>query len=154
MTSAPPFSRNGQLTRLPRGPVLMLDFDGVLHRAQTGTLRRLPALEAWLREHPHIDIVVSSNWRDTHTLPELRDYFSPDLQPRVIGTTPNIDNARREEEILALVREYGITCWAALDDQPQGFPRTADSNLAATEYYEGITEQSLRRLTSLLCGVL
>jgi hypothetical protein len=131
----------------------MLDFDGVLHRAQTGTLRRLPALEAWLREFPQVDVVISSNWRDTHALPDLCAYFSADLQPRVIGTTPNIEGARREDEILALVREYGITCWAALDDQPEGFPRTAETNLAATEYYDGLTNLSLRRLSLLLCGV-
>lgn len=146
----PPHPRNGRLVRSPRGPVLMLDFDGVLHPAQAGTLIYLPVLEAWLRRHPDVDVVVSSNWRDTHTLDELRSLFSVDIQPRVIGTTPTIEDAYREDEILALVHHYGIASWAALDDQVSQFPRTAAAHLVATEYFDGITAPTLARLAAVL----
>lgn len=139
-----------QLHRPPRGPVLMLDIDGVLHPGQSGTLIYLPMLETWLREQPAVDVVVSSNWRETHTLDELRGFFSADLRPRVIGCTPVLPDARREDEILFAVREYGIRTWAALDDRPQQFPATAHSHLVATEYLDGITAHSLLRLTTLL----
>ena len=55
---------NGRLTRPPSSHVLMLDIDGVLHPAQSGTLLYLPMLEAWLRQHTVIDVVISSNWKD------------------------------------------------------------------------------------------
>jgi len=126
---ASPVGRNGSLARAPRGPVLMLDIDGVLHPTQSGSLIYLPALETWLCEHTLVDVVISSNWRDTHTIDELRAYFSADLQGRVIGTTPTLDGACREDEILSLVRKHGIATWAALDDRTQDFPRTASTHL-------------------------
>lgn len=49
---------NGRLTRPPSSHVLMLDIDGVLHPAQSGTLLYLPLLEAWLRQHTVIDVVM------------------------------------------------------------------------------------------------
>ena len=82
-TVAPTFARESlpatqratrwALQRAPRGPVLMLDIDGVLHPGQSGTLIYLPLLETWLRAHPDVDVVISSNWRETHTLDELRN---------------------------------------------------------------------------------
>jgi hypothetical protein len=139
---------NGRLLRPPRGPVLMLDIDGVLHPAQAGTLIYLPSLERWLREQPLVDVVIASNWRDTHTLDELRAFFSPELRWRVIGTTPNMPDATREDEILALVDEHDICCWVAVDDRPQEFPRTASTHLVATEYFDGITAQTLVQLSA------
>lgn len=145
-----PTMRNGRLLRPARGPVLMLDFDGVLHPAQSGSLIYLGELEDWLRCYPQVDVVISSIWRDSHTLEQLRAYFSDDIQPRVIGTTPNLEDGNREDEILALVQQYGITCWAALDDRAQEFPRTAGRHLVATEYFDGITAHSLARLVHTL----
>ena len=46
------------------GQCLFLDFDGVLHRGNSGTLVLLPKLEALLRKHPQIVIVISSTWRN------------------------------------------------------------------------------------------
>jgi hypothetical protein len=145
--------RNGTLTRHPRGPVLMLDFDGVLHPAQSGSLVHLRTLESWLREHPMVDVVISSNWRDTHTLDGLLAYFSVDIRPRIIGTTPSLQGACREDEILTLVHEYRIDRWAALDDREQEFPRTAATHLVATEYLDGLTEKNLMELTARIEGV-
>ena len=137
-----------QLQRAPRGPVLMLDIDGVLHPGQSGTLIYLPLLETWLLAHPAVDVVISSNWRETHTLDELRAFFSIELRERVIGCTPVLPDSTRLDEILLVVRKYDITQWAALDDRVQEFPDA--SRLVATEYLDGITEDSLIQLTRLL----
>lgn len=145
---ATPRAPRWALERAPRGPVLMLDIDGVLHPGQSGTLIYLPLLETWLRAHPDVDVVISSNWRETHALDELRNFFSIELRERVIGCTPVLPNSTRLDEILFVVREYGITQWAALDDRVQEFPDTR--RLVATEYLDGITGDSLLQLTRVM----
>lgn len=145
---AAPRASRWALLRAPRGPVLMLDIDGVLHPGQSGTLIYLPLLETWLRTHPDVDVVISSNWRETHTLDELRNFFSIELRERVIGCTPVLPDSTRLDEILLVVREYGITQWAALDDRVQEFPDA--SRLVATEYLDGITGESLLQLTRVI----
>lgn len=57
--------------------------------------------------------MISSNWRETHTLNELRNFFSIELRERVIGCTPVLPDCTRLDEILCVVREYGVTQWAA-----------------------------------------
>lgn len=141
---------NGVLSRSPIGPVLMLDFDGVLHPAQSGTLLYAPLLEAWLRTHPTVDVVISSNWRDTHTLDELRNRFAVDMRERIIGTTPSTTTGYREDEILELVSKHNITRWAALDDRPDQFPTTGKTHLVVTEYFDGISPSHLTRVAALL----
>ncbi|MBO0501516.1 hypothetical protein J1C51_22350 [Chromobacterium haemolyticum] len=141
---------NGRLIRPPSSHVLMLDIDGVLHPAQSGTLLYLPMLEAWLRRHPVIDVVISSNWKDSHFFDDLAELFSEDVRGRVIGTTPTIEDADREQEILALVASYDIRRWVALDDKPEGFPTTAGQHLVATDYFDGLTPEHLARAARAL----
>ena len=59
-----------------------------------------------------------------------------------------LPDSTRLDEILLVVRKYDITQWAALDDRVQEFPDA--SRLVATEYLDGITEDSLIQLTRLL----
>ncbi len=78
---------------------LFLDIDGVLHPTgvegaaaeaavvTTTLFGWLPQLVAHLKPYPHVSIVVSSTWRYTHNLEELRDVLS-ELGPRVVGATP------------------------------------------------------------------
>lgn len=141
---------NGALIRDPLGPVIMLDFDGVLHQAQSGHMDRLPMLEAWLRENPEVDVVLSTNWRASNSMEDLRACFSADIHPRVLGGTPALAGASREDEIMALVQKYRIRHWAALDDCAQEFPRTAARHLVHTEYLTGLTPAHLTRLSELL----
>ena len=100
----------------------MLDIDGVLHPAQAGSLIYMPVLEAWLRSNVAVDVVISSNWKDTHTLEQLRAFFGVDLRERALGATPNLPGHRREDEILALVEQHDIELWPAVDDREDGFP--------------------------------
>lgn len=148
--SAAALSPTGSMRRAPRGPVLMLDIDGVLHPGQAGSLIYLPMLEDWLRQHPQVDVVVSSNWRETRSLDELQSLFSFDIRVRIIGTTPVIPGARREDEIAALADEYGIEQWAAVDDRGSGFPHTGQHRLAKTESLDGLTKQTFERLEEIL----
>lgn len=145
-----PVTIHGELQRAPKGPVLMLDIDGVLHRAQTGTFSKLPLLEEWLRKHRDVEIVIVSSWREAWSIDELRGFFSPDLQPRVLGTTPRVLGALREDEILACVESYQIEQWVAVDDLAYEFPTTGASHLVMTDYFEGLTEQTLLELDMLL----
>ena len=71
--------------------ILMLDFDGVLHPDITRNeplFCRLPILDAWLRDRPQIEVVISSSWRKVYPMDVIISFFNSDLQPRVIGATP------------------------------------------------------------------
>lgn len=115
--------------------IIFLDFDGVLHpdgfRYPVEDFRyfsRLPKLEALLRLHPHVSIVISSLWRLRMELSLLREVFSPDIRDRVIDTTPlplRFDDAIfildfREREIVRWLEANGglDQPWVALDDAP------------------------------------
>ena len=107
--------------------ILFLDFDGVLHT--WGSPRDeffcyLPRLEAVLREYKHVQVVVSSDWRFSHSLEELKAKFSPDIAERVIGKTPSLMQRRaayeglRRREATKFLNDNKLdqTLWCALDD--------------------------------------
>lgn len=134
----------GILLRQPNEAVLMLDFDGVLHPSQSGTMIRLPMLESTLRDFPGVDIVISSSWRLTCSLKALTAFFSQDIQPRIIGITPGDGTGRRGDEIAEFVSTYKIEKWIALDDCPQEFSATEQANLVQTYTITGITEEVIK----------
>jgi hypothetical protein len=91
-------------------------------------LAHLPALETVLRARPAVEVVISSTWRSTRTLDELRAIFSDDIATRIIGVTPQWrdfqDDANwgtyvRQAEIEAWLRTNGRAWeeWVAIDDQ-------------------------------------
>ncbi|MFN9475135.1 HAD domain-containing protein [Acidovorax sp.] len=127
------------LERSPGLGAVFLDFDGVAHRGNSGTLALLPLLEAVLREFPEVDVVISSSWRNAG-LQELRRHFASDIASRVIGVTPELSGtAAREREILAVVREFRIRNWVALDDDQRLFS-PGYANVLWTDFYVGLTE--------------
>jgi hypothetical protein len=133
------YSTMGRVT----GPVLMLDIDGVLHLGQCGRLNKLPLLQQWLREHPTVQVVISSDWRYTHGFEKVRSLFDDDLPSRVIGSTPIHEGAPREIEVLHAVKQWHIKVWATLDDMPEGFPSTAAQHLIQTNPLFGLVESDL-----------
>ena len=91
--------------------ILFLDFDGVTHPepyAPEAAFTQLPLIESVVRERVNVAIVVSSSWRESHSLDELRDFFAPDIQSRVVGVTPDMwDQALAP----AYVRERECLAW-------------------------------------------
>jgi hypothetical protein len=117
--------------------LLFLDFDGVLHHdpivdtapgavCNARDFSYLPLFEDVMRDFIHIDIVISSAWRQTNSLETLRRFFSADIAARIIGVTPvlpsNMD-ARREREIRLWLHEAKREheSFIAVDDWPALF---------------------------------
>jgi hypothetical protein len=104
--------------------ILFLDFDGVLHpfSRPNGPLVHVPYFERVLRDFPDVDIVISSAWREVHSLQQLRAFFSEDIAQRIVGVTPQLDSMKhpfiREAEIVAWLRDTGRASetWVAVDD--------------------------------------
>lgn len=113
--------------------ILFLDFDGVLHSAETtdkaAAFCHRPVFEAFLREYPHVEVVFSTSWRLLKGLNTLRAYFSEDVRHRFIGVTPDFteEGELRSTEILAWMSFHWQTHpdrrFLALDDDPNQFPR-------------------------------
>ena len=104
-------------------PVIFLDFDGVLHIRQRGTLDRIALLEAFLHAHPTVQVVISSTWRMQESLEELALYFAPSLRCRIEGVTPigtQTPYSRFLEIQTYLAGERRL--WCALDDEGSLFP--------------------------------
>src|SRR5665811_2061019 len=72
--------------------ILFLDFDGVMHPVnQTNIFCREEHLARVLRDFPGVEVVISSSWRETHTLKNMQTFFLTDLRSRIIGVTPVIE---------------------------------------------------------------
>lgn len=103
---------------------LFLDFDGVCHPGLAGTFIHLDKLERLLYDLPHIQVVLSTTWRLEHEFSYLVALFSPELQSRVIGCTPELAGATRDQEILAWLSTHRVSPtapWVALDDDASLF---------------------------------
>ncbi len=146
--------------------ILGLDFDGVMHPVNSTTepkFCRLPLLEAWLREHVRVDVLITSSWREHHPLDEMQSYFAPDLQERVLGATPlahrlfgkawsrsvgEQERARyeRQAEIEAWLEQNDCKePWLALDDDP-GLFEPQCQHLVLCDSCVGLTPERLEAL--------
>lgn len=141
--------------------ILFLDFDGVLHKygcKPSDLFARRPLLEAWLLQHPGVDVVVSSTWRLTRSFDELRSLFSPALRPRIVGVTPKLagdspERFAREAEVAMWLRgsDEPWQEWCALDDQAWLF-RPFNDRVVLCDPAVGLTEAELDRLSALIAG--
>lgn len=109
-----------------RDLVLFLDFDGVLHPAgvrEDSYLVDMPNLSQALRRHAGaVRVVISSAWRETESLDQLRAQFDQDLQHLVVGVTPVLPGQNRQAECLAWLQEHAPAArWIAVDDDARGF---------------------------------
>lgn len=144
--------------------LLFLDVDGVLHgdvvHEPQLLLAHLPALESVLRARQAVEVVISSTWRLTRTLDELRALFSADIARRIISVTPQWrdiqDDATwgtyvREAEIEAWLRTNGRVWekWVALDDQ-RGLFRPFCKNLIQTCPATGLDDTTVAELLKRL----
>lgn len=107
--------------------LLFLDFDGVLHPAQNNgrnNFCHLSLFESVVRDFPEVSIVISSSWRLTYPLNELKAFFSNDIAARIIAATGERNGMLRHVEISQYLEQSGLkgTPWIVLDDNVFGFP--------------------------------
>lgn len=100
---------------------LFLDIDGVLHSETSPKLAMLGLLEQCLLHMPGLEVVISSTWRKDYPLPALRGLFRAELQPQIVGVTPELDSfvaGGRQREIEAYLAALPAAQhhWIALDD--------------------------------------
>lgn len=150
--------------------ILFLDFDGVLHlesvpgitpertRDDDDHFSHLPIFEELMREFPDVEIVVSSAWRTTRSLSELKAFFSPDIAARIVSVTPELPKnmpARREQEILMWLRAEGrenesivaVDDWPPLFSQDCNFLFWVDPELAFDELAAIRLREHMRKLS-------
>lgn len=150
-------------------PVLFLDFDGVAH-PEVCTAEQLfcclPVLEEVLRRRPGVDIVISSAWREHHSLQELQGHFSPELRGRVVGCTPLYKQDKcepaqryvREIECRTWLQTHRpqvleIGAWLAVDDNPWLFSPGCP-HLLMTAHWRGFAPADAEFLERRLDEVL
>lgn len=147
--------------------ILFLDIDGVLHpkpvigrSGETDLFCSLDLLEDVLRQAPHVQVVISSSWREHHALDEMREYFSPALRHRIIDVTPvaplttmpeHLAGLPRHAECLAWLAQHrpAGTPWLALDDTPEQFAPNC-AQLLLISGHLGLTAESACELLARL----
>jgi hypothetical protein len=144
------------------GAVLFLDFDGVLHPKGAGGFAahfsRRPLLGELLLDAAcaHVQVVVSSTWREMYSLAKLRSFFSAALQPRIIGGTPALDDLDadflRYREIRAWLNQHPeVKRWCAVDDDRAGFPEN-QPRVVFTDSATGLTPANIAALRALVAA--
>lgn len=142
---------------------LFTNFEGVLHTPALDDFIEfefLPELENVLRDYPQVFVVVMSEVRNSATIHQLREPFSPDIRPRIMGVTPELVTGRAREtgrvsEIEAYLKEIGGAHlpWVAIDFDalvyPPEFPR-----LVLTHRYIGFNEDSAAELRAKLDAIV
>lgn len=152
------------------GPVLYLDFDGVLHPDAVyringqivlccegrSLLEWAPVLTECLEPYPQVPIVLSTSWVRVLSYDKARAWLPDSLAERVIGATWNSSMNRywwyglsRYEQIRLHRMRHGITRWIAIDDDLTGWPDDSREQLVATDSNLGIAAPDTRLLRKL-----
>lgn len=159
--------------------ILFLDFDGVVHPEPCFTkdkeFQSLPLIEAVLREFPTVEVVISSAWRldwfidlwppaEGECVIALRKHFSDDIQPRVVGATPDFRYChpnRLPEGLDAFIRQFECeawlrenrppwTPWLAVDDRAWWFKPFCKNLLEVSDPTVGFTQSHAVELRTRL----
>lgn len=127
--------------------VLFLDIDGVLHPAESGSLRNVGNLVGILHDHPELDVVISSNWRINASRQYLVGLFPLAIQHRIVGVTPIVEHGRfeRELECIGYCRANNVTSAIALDDDSTLFSGDCPF-LFHLDRYRGLDQNAAVRL--------
>ena len=137
---------------------VFMDFDGVTHPwGEVEDFRSLPIIEGVMREFEEARIVISSDWRMLFSFRRLVSRFSADIQPRVVGTSPQILPKKgpelrglREREAMVWLEQNAPDAtaqWCAIDDAPGNW--LTRSRLLLTDFKRGFTDEdaeALRRM--------
>lgn len=150
--------------------ILFLDIDGVLNSvayASKVPRRSLisdptsldPAagkmLGDWLRKQSDVGVVISSTWRKSYPINELKEILAGIGIPadRILEYTPVIHNVVRGEEIKSWLQgqrvksNFPVTGMAILDDDAD--MGSIGSFLVQTDVEVGLTEEDLFRVSNL-----
>ncbi len=147
--------------------ILFLDFDGVLHPdpcSKRDFFCQLPLIEAVLRAHSGVEVVISSSWRYDDSLDKLRGYFSTDIRGLIICITPSVARTNDEgwipPDLLQHHREWECrkwirqnrslnTPWLAIDDVPEWFVPDCP-NLLVTQSASGFQPEQVATLSAMI----
>ena len=137
---------------------IFLDFDGVLRRISSdpGKFEEdlLGNFENAIRPYNNIKIVISSTWKLVYSLKKIRQLFSDDIQPLIVGMTPDtigrIEPYERHREVLAYLKHEGDEDaeWVAIDDDPEHYPKKC--TVILTESNIGFNHSSGLELRDIL----
>lgn len=152
--------------------ILMLDYDGVLHkdhvyyargrielRADGQLFEWAPELIKALAPFPAIKIVLSTSWVRHLGYTRARNHLPESLRERVIGATwhsgmgrhPDSprpvyptwwDQVYRYEQIQRYVRRARTTDWIAIDDDDLGWPESDRDKLVCTDPERGLSDRA------------
>jgi hypothetical protein len=105
---------------------IYLSFNGVLHPDPQDPVQynHKADLEAILRAHPWVNIVVCSSWPEAYSLKDLKAHFSWDVMGQIIDIMPpEAEGRERWEEILGHLWATDYTDHVVvLDADPEEFP--------------------------------
>lgn len=151
-TPAPPAAAALQWPGPRRGAtVLFLDFDGVMHPAESGSLALMPNLIRLLLAAPEVDVVLSTNWRLNASRDYLLDLFPVEIRHRIAGVTPEAEEGafERERECEEYLARHSIDRAVAVDDDASLFSPSWH-RLFLVDRYQGLTAEQAERLIGFL----
>lgn len=146
--------------------ILFINIDGVMHPKSCHTedlFCQRQLIEDLLREHKDVEVVVSGQWADYFSLEKLKEFFSPDIQHRIVDILKSNDkhfhkSAPRNTSEFA----RGVACkkwikenrstyvpWVALDSDSHLFSPDC-ANLFATNAMHGVDQSDIIELYKML----
>ena len=145
---------------------LFLDFDGVLHPDRYSLsnydpdrvfrnneiFSQAPILAALLKEYP-CQVIISSSWRFTHSLDEMKEKLPKGIAKNVAGVTGDayVGPHPRYNEIKEYLtsRNKSLFSWRALDDSKLEFPNGC-TDLILCDPNTGIASKQIQELKKWL----
>ncbi|MDY6936972.1 MAG: HAD domain-containing protein [Cyanobacteriota bacterium] len=149
--------------------LIFLDIDGVLVRDRpfdnpesSEDLMKfdracLHEFETVLRRHPDARVVIASSWREVFPFAAIPPLFSPDIAPRIAGSTPFLDpkvvhqfEYLRDREVLEYLRQNHAdrSPWVAVDDIREHYP--PDAPIVVTVAEVGFDRRAAKVLSEYL----
>ena len=136
--------------------ILFLDFDGVLHPLNSkkeNLFCNVHYLEKSL-EGASCKIVITSNWRLTHSIDRMRELLPKRISELIIGATAIATevNHQRFTEIQNYLNAHigsSLVDWRAIDDTPQDFPSECE-NLIYCDPHSGMGSSEQIQITQWL----
>lgn len=134
--------------------MLFLDFDGVLHPTSIGQdpLFSKASLLSMALCDVDIPIVISSSWRFTHSMKELKRRLPSEIAKKIVDVTgPAVIGKfpRYNEIINYLATQYDEINWRALDDSYWEFPSPC-SQLIRCNSNTGINMREVKAINDWL----